>query len=46
LDPKNTWEDKAAYDNTAKSTAKKFVENFKKYEAYVTEDVIKSGPKA
>ncbi len=46
LDPKNTWEDKAAYDNTAKSTAKKFVENFKKYEAYVTEDVIKSGPQA
>ncbi len=46
LAPVNTWSDKAAYEKTAKSTAAKFVENFKQYEQYVTEDVVKSGPKA
>lgn len=46
LAPVNTWDDKAAYEKTAKSTAAKFVKNFKQYEAYVTEDVIKSGPNA
>ncbi len=44
LNPRNTWEDKSAYDKAAKDTAKQFVENFKQYEAYVSDEVVKSGP--
>lgn len=46
LDPKNTWKDKNSYDKQAEKLAKMFVENFKKYEDFVGEKVIKVGPKA
>ncbi|MBQ0010910.1 MAG: phosphoenolpyruvate carboxykinase (ATP) [Ruminococcus sp.] len=45
LNPKNLWQDKAAYEASAKSLAKKFVENFKKYDK-MPENIIKAGPKA
>ena len=45
LNPKNLWQDKAAYEASAKTLAKKFVENFKKYDK-MPENIIKAGPKA
>lgn len=44
LDPKNTWEDKDAYDKKAKELAEKFHDNFKKFKN-VPENIIKAGPK-
>ena len=43
--PANTWEDKAAYAETAKKLATSFVENFKKY-TNMPEEVVAAGPKA
>ena len=43
LNPKNTWEDKEAYDKTAKALSAKFNENFKKY-THMPENVVKAGP--
>ena len=45
LIPANTWEDKAAYEESCKKLASSFVENFKKY-THMSEDVVKAGPKA
>ncbi len=46
LIPENTWQDKEAYRQKAKELAAKFAENFKQYEAYVSEEVKKAGPEA
>ena len=43
--PENTWEDKAAYAETAKKLASSFVENFKKY-THMPKEVVDAGPKA
>lgn len=45
LDPTNSWTDKKAYDAKAKDLAKKFVENFKKYD-HMPENIVNAGPKA
>ena len=43
LNPVNTWNDKVAYEKTAKELAGKFNENFKKY-AHMPENIVKAGP--
>jgi phosphoenolpyruvate carboxykinase (ATP) len=46
LQPRNTWGDKEAYDRQAHDLARRFNENFKKYEAGVSEAVRAVAPKA
>ena len=45
LQPRNTWEDKDAYDRQATDLGRRFNENFRKYEAGVSEAVRAVAPK-
>ncbi|MBC7932499.1 MAG: phosphoenolpyruvate carboxykinase (ATP), partial [Rubrivivax sp.] len=46
LQPRETWKDKDAYDTKARDLARRFNENFKKYEAGVSPEVRAAAPKA
>src|SRR5215213_5721286 len=45
LQPRGTWKDAAAYDEKARDLARRFNENFKKYEAGVSTEVRAVAPK-
>ncbi len=45
LNPRNTWEDKEAYDMKAKNLGMQFINNFKKYAEGVTEEILSAAPK-
>ncbi|MGL5113043.1 MAG: phosphoenolpyruvate carboxykinase (ATP) [Flavobacterium sp.] len=45
LNPRNTWEDKAQYDNKAIELAQKFKANFEKFEEFANEEILAGGPR-
>ncbi len=45
LTPKNTWSDKAAYDEKASYLAGLFVKNFEQYASGVNEEIRSAAPK-
>ncbi|TAF55218.1 MAG: phosphoenolpyruvate carboxykinase (ATP), partial [Sphingobacteriia bacterium] len=44
LNPRNTWADAAAYDATAQKLAQQFVQNFEKYAAGVSPEILAAAP--
>jgi phosphoenolpyruvate carboxykinase (ATP) len=45
LNPRATWADKQAYDDTANNLAAKFVKNFEKFEAETAPEIVAAAPK-
>ena len=45
LSPKNTWEDKAAYDKKAYHLAEQFVKNFEQFAENANEEILAAAPK-
>jgi phosphoenolpyruvate carboxykinase (ATP) len=45
LIPRNTWADKAAYDEKAEGLAQEFAENFEQFEAYANEEIMSGAPR-
>jgi phosphoenolpyruvate carboxykinase (ATP) len=44
LDPRNTWDDKKAYDAKATQLSRFFKENFEKFSEKASPEIIKGGP--
>jgi phosphoenolpyruvate carboxykinase (ATP) len=44
LNPKDTWEDAAAYDHKAQELAASFKKNFNKFEAYANTEILAGAP--
>ncbi|HLR76786.1 MAG TPA: phosphoenolpyruvate carboxykinase (ATP), partial [Balneolaceae bacterium] len=44
LDPRNTWEDKQAYDKKARQLARMFKENFQQFKGKASDELIEAGP--
>ena len=45
LNPRDTWQDKGAYDAKAAQLAREFSENFKKFEDQAKSEVVAAGPR-
>jgi len=45
LNPRNTWQDKSAYDKTAANLASKFVKNFEKFASETSAEILAAAPK-
>ena len=45
LSPKNTWEDKAAYDKKAYHLAEQFVKNFEQFAENANDEILAAAPK-
>ncbi len=45
LNPRDTWEDKAAYDKQAEALANDFVNNFRQFEEFANEEIMGGAPK-
>ncbi len=45
LDPRNSWDDKAAYDLKANTLAEEFIRNFDQFSDNADEDILKAAPK-
>jgi len=45
LNPRNTWEDKDAYDTKAQSLADMFKENFQQFKDQASQEILTGGPK-
>lgn len=46
LNPRNTWEDKEAYDAKALELAEAFRKNFAKFEEFANDEIMAGGPLA
>jgi len=44
LIPRDTWEDKSAYDKKANGLAKEFIQNFKKFEEFASDEIMSGAP--
>ncbi|MBT6514191.1 MAG: phosphoenolpyruvate carboxykinase (ATP), partial [Crocinitomicaceae bacterium] len=45
LSPKNTWNDKAAYDAKANQLAEEFIANFEQFSSQANEEILSAAPK-
>lgn len=45
LNPRNTWQDKTAYDHKANELAVAFVKNFEKFADFANEEIMAAAPK-
>jgi phosphoenolpyruvate carboxykinase (ATP) len=45
MDPRNSWKDKNAYDEKAKSLAEQFVKNFSQYASAASSEILEAAPK-
>jgi len=43
--PRDTWADREAYDRAAQRLAQMFVDNFRQFEAGVSDEILQAGPK-